>query len=277
VSPWLALLLLAPVALGLWRLRLRKEPPYLAVAEYWVYLPAPDLPSQEELMTRMVARNPFGKGAASPIGHQEGLLFSDIRLRVSVALRAKNPHAFRPDVASAAETPTPEILAALAASHAFVKIRYVSDVPLIDDRHLQFLPHMAAAYADLGAATAVYDPIIERLWLPKDFASLLREDANARRPELHLRVHWSEESTHAIAQTHGLIKKGLPELKTAPVPLDQRILVTDVLWEAALRIWNDAALPEQLEVESFGDRYQAVLEKPQNRSVLVKILRLHQS
>jgi hypothetical protein len=75
-----------------------KKPPYLAMAEYWVYLREPQAPTQDDVMTRMIQTNPFQRGGVSPIGAKEGLLWSDIRFHMALALRDKNAHIFRPDL-----------------------------------------------------------------------------------------------------------------------------------------------------------------------------------
>gem|GEM_PF-5880495 len=87
---YLVLVVLALATLGvlLWGRRSRR-PKFFARAEYWVYVPGTKLPKQDELMTRMVAENPLHRLGKPPIGAREGLLFSDIRLHLAMAIRSK--------------------------------------------------------------------------------------------------------------------------------------------------------------------------------------------
>ena len=145
----------------------RRQERLVTQAEYWVYIPSEKLPDQDAVMTRMVTQNPHGKPGQSPIGPKEGLLFSDIRLHVAVILRNKNPHVFRPDLFSEADADA-EALAALSGAPAMVQLRYLSEEPLSDDRHLKFLPHLADAYAYVGNAVLIYDAMAEQLLKPAE-------------------------------------------------------------------------------------------------------------
>src|SRR5471030_3227986 len=97
-----ALLLFGVFVLGLvigyailWRTH---QTGYLASAEYWVYLPEAEMPEQNLLLERIVGRNPYSKRGFTPIGTEEGLILSDVRLHIAHVLRSKNPHVFRPDL-----------------------------------------------------------------------------------------------------------------------------------------------------------------------------------
>ena len=146
----------------------RRESRFLAVTEYWVYIPGEKLPKQDDIMSLVLGGN-------SPIGPQEGLLFSDIRLHVALVLRSKNPHVFRPDLFDDHIEPTPEILTALAESKALAKIRYLSEVRLKSDAHLQLLPYLAYAYCKLADGKAIYDVSAERLLTVPDLVQLLKQ------------------------------------------------------------------------------------------------------
>jgi len=276
VTPWAPLI--AGFATGLacvWAIRRWKRPakePFLAACEYWVYLPGEKLPEQERVMTAMVARNPHSRGGESPVGPREGILFSDIRLSVTLVLRSKNPHAFRPDVFHDFEA-TADQLAALGQAHSLVKLRYVSEEPLPDTRHLQFLPHMADAYANLGKATAVLDVVAERLFLPGEFHEALGENIDATRPEFHLRIAWHPQDGYATAETKGLLKLGLPELTTGQAQADNRQLLCDVLTEAATFAWKRGEHLDTEIVEYYGDRFEVRSEPQTGRKRVVQIVR----
>ena len=130
------LLLIVVIAAVGFSLRLLKKPKYFACAEYFVYLPQEAMPDQDQLMDRVIKGGPYGQ----PITSQEGILFSDIRLHLGLILRSKNPHVFRPDTFETHITPTQEILGELSNARAAVKVRYLSEEPLADKRHLQLLP-----------------------------------------------------------------------------------------------------------------------------------------
>ncbi|MCE9559833.1 MAG: hypothetical protein K8R88_12895, partial [Armatimonadetes bacterium] len=188
--------------------KLTRDDSYLAVNEYWVYVPGTVLPLQAQVMDRMVKDNPHHRKGHAPIGAKEGMVFTDIRLHVALVLKSKNPHAFRPDLL--AEVPmevTPEILGGLASSQALIKIQYVSKHTLLDDRHLTFLSHLADAYADIGDGTVVYDLIQERLWSASDYRATL-DDAETSVADQHCRVIWEPEDQHGRIRVLGLAKVG---------------------------------------------------------------------
>lgn len=229
---------------------------YFSATEYWVYLPTEAMPKQEAVMTAMVAQNPHARAGFTPISAKEGILFSDIRLHVSQVLRSKNPHTFRPDLFEENVEISRDTLSALANSQSFVKLRYISEVPLSDRRHLTFMVHFADAYARLGNATAVYDAVSERLYDPSTFHELIGADADATRPELHVRVSWDASEGSGVAKTNGMLKVGLEELETASANPDMRQLVTEVLRETAYTMWRTGSGDGPVVVEYFGDKFE---------------------
>ena len=92
----------------------------------------------------------------------EALIFSDVRLHIALVLRSKNAHVFRPDLFEEHVEPTVELLEGLAGSKSFAKIRFISEEPLKDHRHLIFLAHAADAIADLAKGKVIYDVVAER-------------------------------------------------------------------------------------------------------------------
>ncbi len=267
-APFLIGILLG-LGLGYWIITWwqRRKPKYLAVAEYWVYLPGEKLPKQDEVMSLLLQGN-------SPISSQEGLLFSDIRLHVGLVLRSKNPHVFRPDLLEDHLEPTAEQLSCLAECRSVAKIRYLSEEKLKSDAHLQLLPFMAYAYCKLGQGKAVYDVSAERLMTTGELQSQLK-DSNARRPEMHLNIIWRPDGEGGgRAETRGLIKKGTPELVTADVHADERLLVTGLVEEAAKQLWVTEQFPEKVEVESYNDIFKLLLAAPKEGKSEVRILRV---
>ena len=154
----------------------RHQSKFLATAEYWVFLPTTDMPAQELVMDRMMNENPYRIRGRSPIGKNEGLVFSDIRLHIALVLRSKNPHVFRRDLFTEAEVPDSSCLALLDGMKSFVKLRYMSEEPLSDKRHLRFLAHAAVAYATIGNGVLIYDATAEKLQSAEGFAEDIQKD-----------------------------------------------------------------------------------------------------
>ena len=239
---------------------------YFAMTEYWVYIPGTQLPKQDEVMNLVLQGN-------SPVGPQEGLLFSDIRLHISLVLRSKNAHLFRPDLFDEHIEPTAEVLRAMAESQALVKIRYISEEKLNSDSHLQLLPFLAYAYCKLADGKAVFDVPAEKLMTMEEFKGGLK-DRNARRPDMHINVIWRRTEDGGRVETRGLVKKGITELATADVNSDERLLVTGLIEDAADKIWDAGSLPDQIEVEAYNDLFRLQIAPPKENRAEVRILRV---
>ncbi len=231
------------IAVGWWVVRgRRRKPPYLLQLEYWVYLPGDALPPQDEIMVRLMD--------TKSIQSSEALLFSDVRLHVALVLRSKNAHVFRPDLLEPHVDATPEELTILAASKSFAKVRYVSEEPVADRRHLNLLPQLARTIAEMGGGTLVYDTIGEQL-LPAE--SLRKGDPGPN-------VRWVPEPSGGYVRTHGLKKVGVPEIRTAHIPADQRWIVSEVVEQVARDAWLTAVLPPVASARAFEDEFRVDLE-----------------
>ena len=252
----------------------RAKRDYFSACEYWVYVPGEEVPSQEKLITRMVAENPHSRDGYSAIGSKEGMLFSDVRLHIGLVLRSKNPHVFRPDLFGEAVHPTEETLSRLAKAHAVLKVRYVSQIQLPDDRHIQFTAHLADAVADLEHGTVIYDVVSEQLRTAEDYKAMLAIDREATRFDAHVQVVWFKEAHAGHGQTRGLIKKGLPELRTDDAHLDHQVLVTEVLLEAARKIWNQGEIPNEMEIPAYDDTFRLSLVPTKTGPYRVRIARI---
>jgi len=254
----------------------KHRPRYFASAEYWVFLPGDQMPPQERIMDRMMRENPFGKRGRSPIGTAEGLVFSDVRLHIALVLRSKNPHVFRPDLMDDVEVDA-EILRHLAEAQSLVKVRYVSEDPLPDRRHIQFLIHAANAVAHLGNGALIYDRTTERM-IPRDELDReLAASVDATRPEIHLRVLWKGALTGGHVETRGLVKIGIAEMMTGNTTADQRLIVSQIVEQAAEQVWRAAEMPERLDVDAYGDQFRVVVDQVKNRLALVRVQRVHAS
>ena len=272
---WGLLLVGAVFGLVVGYLVLTRKPkhPYLAISEYWVYLPGDQMPPQDRLLDRIVGKNPYRKPGVDPIGPAEGLVLSDVRLHIALVLRRKNPHVFRPDLFEDVDVQK-EHLERLADSQSLVKLRYVSEEPLADKRHLQFLVHAADAMAELGDSKLIYDSTGRRLFLKEELEALLRENPDATRVPLHVRAIWKETAASCCAETRGLRKIGLNEIRTGAMEPDEKVLVTQLMELAVDELWATGTMPEDVEVEAYGDQFKLIFAPPVEEYVPARILRV---
>lgn len=233
----------------------RREPGYLAVSEYWIYTDADKLPPQEQIMDRMISSNPHNQPDRPVITTREGLLFSDIRLHIGLAKREKNPHIFRPDLFEGDVVPDEEVLQALPECHSMIKVRYASESPLQDTRHLQFMTHLADSVAQLTNGKVVFDHVAERIWTANKFHDLLAQNPDAERPDAQLRVIWNDHPEGAYAATLGLRKIGLKELRTDPQESDNEVVVTGLMMRLAYQLFRRPHETGPFEFEEFGDTF----------------------
>jgi hypothetical protein len=248
-------------------MRRRRAKPIATLVEYWVYLPGDKLPAQDELMADLAK--------AETLGHSEMLLFSDIRLHVALVLRSKNPTQFRPDLLEGHIEPTAEILASLSEANAMARIRFVSEKPMPDDRHLHLLPYLAYALAKRGAGKVIYDSSSEWLMTIDDLANTIKRDRQLVNAASHTRVLWKLLPIGGRAETRGLVKRGMAELQTLPVSVDQRVLVTQLMEEASKQVWALPQLPATLSVTAFDDDFEMLLGDQRDGFVPVRIARMH--
>ncbi|MBX3118684.1 MAG: hypothetical protein KF784_06435 [Fimbriimonadaceae bacterium] len=253
----------------------KKGVPYLAVIEYWVYVQGDKIPPQDLLTGRILRSSPFKVDGHPACGPPEGLLFSDIRLHMAMVLKAKNPHLFRPDLFDRHVEPTAAVLEALSNASALVKLRYLSAVKLADERHLRFLPHLAEAAAYFGKSEVIFDSISEKLIGIAEFREQLAERPDTANPDFHLRTIWVEEEEGGHVETRGLMKVGFPELRTHAAPSDHRVVILDVVAEAAAKLWKETTLPDQIDVEAFGDEFVVQLEPKSKGPIQVRVIRRH--
>ena len=252
----------------------RHKSKYLAFAEYWVYLPGTELPAQTEVMTRMIQQNPYSRRGLSPIGPSEGLVFSDVRLHTALVLRTKNTHIFRPDLFEDHLNPSPDVLEALNSAQSLVKLRFTSDIPLKDKKHLQFLIHAADAVAAIGDGKASFDVKGERLFSRADLQAELSQNFDATVSSIHANVFWKPSVRGGIAETKGLCKIGISDLRTDMLEIDQQVIATTVLSEAVKRIWELGSLPPSVDVTTFDDTFKVQVDRVKDETASIRILRV---
>ncbi|MFI5385685.1 MAG: hypothetical protein ACHQ50_06140 [Fimbriimonadales bacterium] len=254
--------------------RHKVKPGFLSTNEYWVYLPGTRMPDQHEVMGKVIGENPYKQRGRSPITAREGLLLSDIRLHMALVLRSKNPHVFRPDLFDEHVEPTAAILQDLANSESLVKVRYVSEQPLKDRASVQLLPHLADAVAELGEGRVIYDCMKEEIVSREHFQAQLTSHFDLNQADLQVRPVWRRAEHGGWAETRGLRKIGLPELATERMEADEQVLVTEVLGDAAKKLWDAGELLDKVDVRLFEDEFQVLVAKPRHRVASVRILRV---
>lgn len=237
----------------LWLRGKKARPKFLAICEYWAYLPEAKLPSQDSIMHRMINDNPHNRRGVVWIGANEGILFSDVRLRIALATRDKNPSMFRPDLFDVGANPKSDTLQDLAESKAVARVRYVSEEPLKDRRHLTFLPHLVDAIRDLGKSRIIYDCVTEKFLSGEEFFDALQDDP--MRMENHVQVLWRVEGEDFFAETRGLRKIGCKELRSDFTAYDQRHLVLTLIELAAQHIWDTGAVPSTLDLVAYESQF----------------------
>lgn len=223
----------------------------------------------------MLKLNPFDSSLPPLVGAAEAMLFSDIRLHMALVLREKNAHAFRPDLFDSHIVPSQEVLQNLGASEAFLKLQYIATERLRDDRHLRFMPYLAESVGALGRATAVFDPIGERLQSFSEFQGELQAAGDTASCSYNVRPIWMESENGGIGATRGLVKIGLPELETPESAADHRVLILDVLSEASQQLWQTRQPIQTLTTESFGDHFELEIRYARKGPASARIRRIH--
>jgi hypothetical protein len=240
-----------------------------AITEFWVYSPNSKLPDEKELMDRVVGSNPHYQNGVNPIGPKEGLVFSDVRWKLSRLLREKNPNVF--DISTQSEKLLDELtfVEDLINQQAVFKLQYVSSDPLPDKRHLQFMLHVADAICEKNGGKWVFDCLSGRLWKPDDLRLELSKQLDVTDWKLH--VSLSEGEGHTF-ETHGLSKIGLRDVTTLPVQHDNVHLLNQLLEVFLPLAWSNSAYPK--EIEAYGDKFLFSVKAVRNGKSLLHISRM---
>ncbi len=217
----------------------------VADLEYWVYLPEAKLPNQDEVMKLL-----FSATALSP---SDNLLTSDIRLHAALVTRARNPLAFRPDIAGMGAE---HLMPALAECHAFARVRFLAEKLGDERRHLKLLPYLAYAYAKVGKGRLISDRGTLQIRTTEEHGLSLKANPVPNEFEYHGRVAWREDhSGGGVAETFGFGKLGLRELISPRVAVDERLIAIQLLEAFADRVWTLGMVPEQAEFDLYGDAF----------------------
>jgi len=229
--------------------------PPLVRSEYWIYTSVGTLPSDKELMTRLLAENPHRKGGV-PIGAKEGLTFSDIRFHIGLAKREQNAMMFRPEILceSDAEIPS-DIVPVLEKTSSVIRVTFVSEEPLRDVSYLQFVTHCVDALAEMTNAPLIYDVEAQKFWKREDLYNELQKNSRGDRFDLHVVIHWVETMDAGRAFTRGMAKVGVPDIEFGSLPLDHKTIALFLVEAAAKACWENRKLGG-MEVEGFGECFR---------------------
>ncbi len=227
-------------------------------------------------MTRIIGRNPYSKPRFEPIGPADGLFMSDVRLSIALVRKEKNPHLFDPTDLVATEFADQELSATMVEAKTLVRLSYISEQPLRDRRHLQFLAHAADAYASLTGSNLVLDPIAGIPRFKAQMESWLSQELDLTTPNRH--VLWEPVTTDQTIKwrSKGFVKLGYPEIETYDVSSDQAMLTQELLELLTKAHWTGPLTPdENFEAELYGDRFVFLLEKTKSPRLLnLRILRI---
>jgi len=170
--------------------------------------------------------------------------------------------------------PTAPMLEGLAGAKSFAKVRFISEEPLKDMRHLRFLAYAADAIAELGNGSVIFDVVAEKLYSPAEFGEKLDALGDATDADFQTDVVWSRSAAGGIAETRGLEKVGLPELATEEMNTDQRVLVTAILEGVIRQVWTLDTLPPAADVNYFDDHYRVEIKQTRKGPAKVTLMRM---
>jgi len=241
------------------------KPRYLAVVEYWVYTSDPKPANVTGAVAALTRSGALTAGEAG--------LASDVRFFASVIRREHNPQLFRPDLFGEHIEPTAEQLSALARSDNIFKLRYLSETPLNDMRHVGFIPRLAVEVAQLKKSEVVLDNVSERLYTPHELEKSLLDGADRYAPGEHIQTYWVATPNGGKAMTRGLLKVGIHELETPETRSDCRNIVVEVLGKAAEKLWLGEANPNLVHVSCYDDLFLVHVKPTKHGPSLARIMR----
>ena len=246
-----------------------RKPKFYAHAEYWVYSKASNLPTTEKLMIRLVGENPYIQQGANPVGGAEGLVLSDIRLKIALVLQQKNPRLFEGKLLPESITDHHEFVNDVGTFKSIVRLQYISTTKLKDKRHLQFLMHAADAAAEINDAHWILDKITGTLRSKEEQADILRQNFNVTKLEFHVRLEAGEDCTFS---SYGLRKIGISDFDTHPVSTDQMQLVREILEKYMALSWERGE-PFPDPIKAYEDEFYIIQTPPRKGRTLMRIVR----
>lgn len=249
--------------------RFTQKPKFFAHAEYWVYSKAVELPTTEKLMVRLVGENPYIQRGANPIGGAEGLVLSDIRLKIALVLQKKNPRLFEGRLLPESIADHHEFVNDVGTFKSIVRLQYISTTKLKDKRHLQFLMHAADAAAEINQANWILDKITGTLRTKEEQSEILKSSFNVTKLEFHVRLEAAEDNTFS---SYGLSKAGIADFDTNPVSGDQKQLVREILEKYMALSWERGeAFPDP--IKAYEDEFFIIQKPVRGGRMLMRIVR----
>ncbi len=243
----------------------RTRKPYFAHAEYWVYSNNHEMPSTEKLMVRLVGSNPYVQQGQNPIGGAEGLVLSDIRLKIALLLKTRNQNLFDGRRVPASIADQHDFIREIGSFQSIVKLQYISTTKLKDKRHLQFLMHAADATAEICESGWILDKVTGVLRTKTEQTEILAKNFNVTKLEFHARLEANMDNSFS---SFGLIKVGIADFDTHPVAADQVQLVREILERYMTLSWERGeAFPDP--IKAYDDEF-FMLQKPtrHNRTIM---------
>ena len=228
------------------------------------------MPPQEDVLQDLL----HPSSNLAPLTKAECLVFSDIRFHQALVLRSQNPHAFRPDLFESHVSASQAILSALSGAEAFIKIRFVSEELLADQRHINVLSRLAGVLLERSGGQIAFDAVSEKLVEKGKLQEELEAAKDKQRSDFHVPVYWTQSDPGFVAETRGLRKVGAPELVTASAPKDQQIVICRVIQELVEMVWAGAKLALIQKVSNeYGD-FECMIEPEKKSLRRVRIRRL---
>ena len=250
-----ALLVVLLIAGGLFatcKFQSKKKQRFLALSDFWVFSPLSEMPDQNKIIEQTVGANTFTQRGRNPIGHAEGLLLADVRLKISLILRSKNPSLF--DLSKFyVEGDSTAFEEGLANAESIIRLQYISETPLKNKSHLQLLLHLAYAAASISGGHWIFDSVRGKLWTESELHALLKENFDVTDLETHVELDCADPQYNEYSLS-GLSKIGVPDIITHSLPDDMVQLSKEILWEYAKKSW-EIGMPYQEPISLYGDEF----------------------
>lgn len=238
--------------------------------EFWLYTNA-DVPDQERVMQLLMR----GSSRLRPLDQPSAVLMSDIRVSVDMVRRERNAHAFQPERIDDYLVHDQEAVEKIHECQNMIRVRFISEEPVADTRYLKFTPYLAHAYGEISEVVAVVDLIGGAIFSWDQFSNWVSSATDLTQPVHHVRVDWTRQPEGGIARTHGQVKMGCRELVSHIAPIDQQVILEEVLLDLAKERWSDDGPSGKTLVQTPYDQFLCELSPRGTDEWLVHVTRLH--
>ncbi|MHC4830823.1 MAG: hypothetical protein ACYTFT_10815 [Planctomycetota bacterium] len=204
---------------------------------YRIFCPKPDMPSLDDILTRLIAKNPYNPEGGFVFPPPDGLRRVQDALGASKDyfvmgyLREEAPAMWEEAEAVIAETRlSPEDETTVRKSPLCIVIRAQIENPE-DNRYIETLVHLAGTFRDLMHGV-VWDVYMGKIWPTMEWPFAMEALLS---PQVHVNVSVDEDPEEAFATltTRGLIKFGSVDLEVCRVPLELTDDTRDFLLDAS--------------------------------------------